>query len=67
MPEALDHKGYPCAPRKIDSLSWFYEQSSGLYVINEPIEGARNTTIIIPWRKLCAAVDRHRKIRKAKK
>ncbi len=66
MSEQRDHLGYPTTPRKIDGLTWFYEQKRGLYVLNEPIEGARCTTIIIPWRKLCAAVDRHRAVKRRK-
>jgi len=62
--EPKDQYGYPCKPRKLDALSWFYEERSGLTIVNEPIDGARSTLIRIPWRKLEAAVARHRAARK---
>jgi len=68
MAEPLDQHGYPCRSRVVDPCTWFYEQKGGLYLVNEPIEGARTTTIVIPWRKLEAAVDRRRRLkRKAKR
>lgn len=64
MPEPIDHQGYPTKPRQIDELSWFYEQRAGLVLVNEPIAGARTTTITIPWRKIEAAVDRRRALKR---
>jgi hypothetical protein len=62
-----DEYGYPCQSRVIDELSWFYEQRDGLWIVNEPITGARTTTIKIPWRRLEAAVDHHRKVKARRK
>lgn len=63
MAEAKDTDGYPTAPRKVNSAQWFYEQKSGLDVY----PGVSGGHINIPWRKLCAAVDRHRRITKRNK
>jgi hypothetical protein len=48
----------------LDPLSWFYEQREGLVLINEPVEGARTTKIVIPWSKLERAVENHRSVKK---
>ncbi len=68
MGEPIDYRGYPTKPRKLDELSWFYLEPRGLTIVNEPIEGARNTQIHISWRRIIAAVDCHFKAkRKANK
>jgi hypothetical protein len=59
MSEPTDTDGYPTRPRQLaDGAQWFYEQKSGL----EVYPGVCGSTVHIPWRKLCAAVDRHRRI-----
>lgn len=64
MSEPKDSRGYPCNPRMLTDDAWFYEEPEGLTVVQR---GGPNTrTCYITWRKLCAAVDRHRR-NKAKK
>jgi hypothetical protein len=64
MAEKLDSRSYPLAPRKICDGSWFYEEAAGVIVVAEP--HAYTKQVRIPWRKLEAAVDNHRKIRSAR-
>lgn len=64
MAHATDVDGYPTKPRQLaDGSQWFYEQKSGLDIY----PGVAGGHVNIPWRKLCAAVDRHRKLSNAKK
>ena len=59
MTEPVDPYGYPCKLRNLTKSTWFYEQRGGVDVV---VQHSTNVTITrIPWRKLEAAVDRHRK------
>ena len=62
-----DIYGYPCESRQLDELTWFYEQREGLQLVMELFPGAKTAQVNIPWRRLCSAVDRHRKIEATKK
>lgn len=56
---------YPTHSKPLEPRSWYYEEPEGITVVHD--QGlARVDQILIPWRKLCAAVDRHRKIRASK-
>lgn len=58
---ATDEDGYPCAPRQITPAAWLYEQKQGVVIVQDVY--GRTGSVTIPWRKVCAAVDRHRKIK----
>jgi hypothetical protein len=63
-----DKRGYPLAPTDVGKTAWFYEEAKGLHVIaqvNAATCGA--TKALIPWKKVEAAVDRHRRIKSAAK
>lgn len=62
MSRQKDEHGYPLAPRTVTDHLWFYEQRQGLYVASRG-----NDTALIPWRRLEAAVNNHRKARAARK
>ena len=64
---AKDVYGYPCESRRIDEMTWYYEQREGLQLFMELFEGARTAQVNISWRRLGAAVDRHRKIKATKR
>lgn len=73
MSELVDYKGYPCKSRKLKGSlgagmvpvdAWFYEDADGLHVLIDPKGKPGVTSTKIPWRKVCAAVDQHRRIRK---
>lgn len=70
--EELDVHGYPCAPRIIKKYGesvWYYEQRGGIDLVQE-VPASRTEavfTVLLPWKDLCAAVDRHRKIQKRRK
>jgi hypothetical protein len=60
------------SPRRIDNLSWFYEERKGLFVVAETrlhLDGERVVTrqVTIPWRLLCNAVDRYRRAKAKRK
>lgn len=57
-----DIYGYPCEPKALDEMTWFYEEREGLQLVIELFEGAKTARAVIPWPMLCRAVDRHRKI-----
>ena len=48
---------FPLKPIPFGEGMWFYEESAGLFVVMKGHHGK------IPWRKVCAAVDRYRAIR----
>jgi hypothetical protein len=54
---------YPLAPRLIGDgkRAWFYEEKTGLHVI---IDGE---VAVLSWKRVAAAVDRHRRIRASKR
>lgn len=66
MGEQIDEDGFPRSPRFVGDHAWFYEESTGLHVVQLAIE-AGPSAVAIPWRKVCAAVDRYRKVKAAKK
>jgi hypothetical protein len=59
--------GYPLEPRHLTDATWFYETKDGLEIVHRVHSdvGAfiQTDTIILPWRKLSSAVDRHRKVK----
>jgi len=57
-----DEHGYPLAPRKCAEHLWFYEERKGLSVCS-----AGNETVLVPWRRIEAAVDNHRRAKAARK
>ncbi len=67
---AKDVYGYPCEPRSIaKDEAWFYEEREGMTVVQELRRNGDllgTATVTVPWRKVCAAVDRHRKIKASK-
>ena len=63
MAEKLDYQGYPCKPRQLNDLSWFYEGRAGVGVLIQPDAKTNALQTRIPWRKLEAAVDRHRAVK----
>jgi hypothetical protein len=64
MSEPVDYRGYPIKPRKLDEFSWFYEEPKGVVILTERRRlGERAAQVVIPWRKLEAAVDRRRKLK----
>lgn len=67
MPEALDYQGYPRKPRQLTALSWFYEGKSGIDVLIQPDAKTNAVQTRLSWRKLEAAVDRHRRAKKKAK
>jgi hypothetical protein len=59
---------HPGKPRVLSDRAWFYEQPNGLGVVIEVHRNGKHVEtamVDIPWRKVCAAVDRHRKIKAA--
>lgn len=62
MSKEKDQHGYPASPRKINDDWWFYEEPKGVYVCFDGRASA-----LIPWRKIEAAVDNHRKAKSARK
>lgn len=60
---AKDIYGYPSEPRQIDEQAWFYEQRGGMDVCVEP-DGINARIVRLSWRRLEAAVDRHRAIKR---
>ena len=62
--------GYRADPIAINSTSWFYEEPKGVTIVQEhrDVNGKHLCTLqnLIPWRLLCAAVERHRVIAKRK-
>jgi hypothetical protein len=63
MSEPVDQKGFPRKPRQLSDISWFYEQSDGVWVLQQPSRGVNAISTKIPWRKICSAADRYRKIK----
>ena len=61
------------APRRIDNLSWFYEERRGLCIVAETHihvgEHPRVVTrqVTVSWKALCTAVDRYRKAKAKRK
>ena len=70
---AKDIYGYPCEPRSLDKNNgeaWFYELRGGIEVVQELHRNGEllgTAMVNIPWAKVCAAVDRHRKIKAIEK
>jgi hypothetical protein len=60
-------RGYPPKPRHLNELSWFYELRHGLDVLIQPNSTTDAVRTRIPWRRLEAAVDNHRAIKRQKK
>jgi len=63
MAEKRDYQGYPCNPRKLTDLAWFYEGKAGIDVLIQPDAKTNAVQARISWRKLEAAVDRHRAVK----
>jgi hypothetical protein len=67
MSKAIGEDGYPCAPRQLSETAWFYEMRKGINVVAEKREpdGTLVSVVqtVISWRRMCAAVDRHRKVK----
>ncbi len=69
MPRTPDFKGpngYPCNPRTLNKLAWFYEQPKGVHMVQYAERGGQGSVVIIPWRRLEKAVDNHRKLKSRK-
>lgn len=58
-------------PQHINDRQWFYEEPRGVLVVAElrGVTGAHfgTTQTRLPWRKVCAAVDKYRAILAARK
>ncbi len=68
MPEKVDYQGYPVKPRYLDRRTWYYEQRDGIHLLIEPLTGSKiPLSARLSWRRLEAAVDRHRAVKRKHK
>lgn len=62
-----DKDSYPCRPRQLNPLSWFYERKSGIDVLIQSDEHTNAIQARLSWRRLEAAVDNHRRVLRRRK
>lgn len=73
--KGISADGYPANPRNVSDWVWFYEEKKGIVIIVQPRAKPRKgqklgellfamPAFTIPWRKVEAAVDRRRALKK---